>query len=129
MLTSYGESGDINDTAQLAVFKHGADKNLEVSENLLNLIPLTENTTGEEIFIAVYHSLESKELDWQKLVSLATDGAPAKAGAKKGLFGRLRSYLESMGRTEKLYNFHFIIHQQALCAKVMNMSNVIDLVL
>ena len=53
------ESGDINDTAQLMGFICGVDKNLEVSEYLLNLTPLTENTIGEEIFTAVCDTVES----------------------------------------------------------------------
>ena len=44
------ESTDTSDTAQCAVFIRGVDKNLKVTEELLELIPLNGTTTGKDVF-------------------------------------------------------------------------------
>jgi len=40
------ESTDITNTAQLAIFIRGVFDNFEVTEELLDLIPMTDTTTG-----------------------------------------------------------------------------------
>ncbi|CAK1603417.1 unnamed protein product [Parnassius mnemosyne] len=47
------ESTDLSDTAQLAIFIRGVDKEFTVTEELLALQPLKGTPTGEDIFIEV----------------------------------------------------------------------------
>ena len=44
------ESTDISDTAQLAIFVRGITENFEVIEELLDLCPMKDTTTGQDIF-------------------------------------------------------------------------------
>ncbi|GBP17497.1 General transcription factor II-I repeat domain-containing protein 2A [Eumeta japonica] len=44
------ESTDLSDTAQLAIFIRGVDKEFTVTEELLALQPLNKTTTGEDVF-------------------------------------------------------------------------------
>ena len=123
------ESADITDTAQLVIFIRGCNEDLEVNEYLLDLIPLKGNTTGEDLFRALYSTIQKYNLDLNKLVSIITDGAPAMIGTRKGLVGRVKQHLKDSGIGEHLKFFHCIIHQEALCAKVISMQHVMTVVI
>lgn len=74
------ESTDIVDTAQLAIFIRGVDSTLAVTEQMLSLQSMKDTTTGADILREVKHVIEEHQLDLTKLVSIATDGAPAMKG-------------------------------------------------
>lgn len=44
------ESMDITDVAQLAIFIHGVDETLTVTEEFLELVPVMDATTANDIF-------------------------------------------------------------------------------
>lgn len=117
------ESTDIRDIAQLAVFIRGCDVNLKVTEGLLEIIPMHDTTTGADIFDALMEVLDKYKLPLEKLVCLATDGAPAMTGITKGAVAKLK---ETCKQHDNNYfeHFHCIIHQQALCSKVLNIGHV-----
>ncbi|XP_067121654.1 general transcription factor II-I repeat domain-containing protein 2-like, partial [Centruroides vittatus] len=79
------ESTDIRNIAQLAVFIRGCDVNLKISEELLEIIPMHNTTTGADIFDALMEVLKKYKLPLENLVCLATDGAPTMTGITKGL--------------------------------------------
>ncbi|XP_061882828.1 general transcription factor II-I repeat domain-containing protein 2-like isoform X2 [Entelurus aequoreus] len=56
--------------------------------------------------------LNEKGIDLKKVVSIATDGAPAMLGREKGLVPRLREHHPG------LICYHCIIHQSVLCASL-----------
>ncbi|XP_067930872.1 zinc finger BED domain-containing protein 5-like [Watersipora subatra] len=70
------ESTDINDVAQLSVFVRYY-LNSKFSEDLAAIIPLTERTTGENIYRAFKAYMDSHKVSMHKIISVATDGAPA----------------------------------------------------
>ncbi|CAK1583558.1 unnamed protein product [Parnassius mnemosyne] len=78
------ESTDLSDTAQLAMFIRGVDKEFTITEELLTLQPLKGTTTGEDIFIEVQKLFTSFCLPWSKLIGVCTDGAPSMVGLRKG---------------------------------------------
>ena len=63
------------------------DIDLNITEELLDLIPMRDTCTGEDIFCAV----DNMNLPWNKLVSVATDGAPNMIGCNVGFVGLLKS--------------------------------------
>ncbi|XP_065658975.1 general transcription factor II-I repeat domain-containing protein 2-like [Hydra vulgaris] len=79
------ESTDVKDVAQLSVFIRGCNFKYEITEELLELIPMHGTTTGADIFLEIEKTLDKYELPITKLVSIVTDGAPAMIGLKKGL--------------------------------------------
>lgn len=89
------ESTDVVDTAQLAIFIRGVDNNLSITEELLNIIHLKNTTTGEDILSSVEKAVESINLSWDKLASVATDGAPAMVRCNTGFVGHLKSKLRA----------------------------------
>ena len=122
------ESTDISGTPQLAIFIRGVDENLVVSEELLDFLPLKEGTTGEDIFSCVEEVIERVNLQWDKLVSVTTDGAPAMAGRFIGLVGRIQSKVKNLVIPREIIVIHCLIHQEHLCAKSVELSDVMTVV-
>ena len=60
------ESTDNKDTAQVAIFLRGVDNELYISEELLDLVPLKDRTTGNELFEAVLKTADKFGLEWKK---------------------------------------------------------------
>lgn len=120
------ESTDATDTAQLLIFLRGVDNNFCVTEELLDLSSLNTTTTGKDIFEAVSNAIDKIGLKWDKLCGVTTDGAPAMTGERKGMASMVCAKVqESGGEAVKM---HCIIHQEALCAKTVQLSDVMNTV-
>lgn len=119
------ESTDVTDTAQLAIYVRGVDNNFEVTEELLSVIAMHGQTTAQEIFRQLCDSIEDAGLQWKGLAGITTDGAPSMTGRKNGLVALVQRKLEEEG-VEDAIALHCIIHQQALCSKIMRFDNVMS---
>ncbi|KAJ0069275.1 hypothetical protein NL108_003199 [Boleophthalmus pectinirostris] len=120
------ESADATDTAQLLIFLRGVDDNFCCTEELLDMMSLKSTTTGKDIFEAVSEAIEKMGLKWDKLCGVTTDGAPAMRGERKGMASMVcEKVKQSSGEAVKM---HCIIHQEALCAKTVQLGNVMDTV-
>ncbi|XP_055585250.1 general transcription factor II-I repeat domain-containing protein 2-like [Uranotaenia lowii] len=105
------ESCDITDTAQVALFaKYNSVQGPK--EELLGLLPLAGQTRGEDIANAVLKCLAKNNIDLNKIVAIATDGARSMTGRNKGATTILQSKID-----HEIFTFHCIIHQEALCAQ------------
>lgn len=71
--------------------------------------------------------MEELDLDWSKLASITTDGAPSVVGASRGLIGLVNQEMEERGLTAPL-QVHCLLHQQALCFKVLKWDSVMKVV-
>ena len=123
------ESTDAKDTAQLAVFVRGVDNNFNILEEFLQLMPLKDTTTGRDILDAVIKCLEEYKLDLSKLVSVTTDGAPAMVGVKKGFVALLQKHMATAGYENEIIKLHCILHQENLCAKNTQLTEVMSVVI
>ncbi|GFS42052.1 DUF4371 domain-containing protein [Trichonephila inaurata madagascariensis] len=118
--SSKDESCDITDNVQLSIFVHYISNNFDTVEELLDLRQLVL-TTGEDIFKELKNVIEVNKVEWTKLNSVCTDGVPCNGWQNKGFVALLENYL---GR--KVFKYHCIIHQEALCAKDLNLPFVAD---
>ena len=95
-----------------------------MTEEFLEIIPLKGTTTGRDIFQAVEKCINKYGLLWDRLVCLATDGAPAMRSSR--IVG---NKLNSLGMEKvNFVSVHCILHQEALCSKNLQMRKVIDVV-
>ncbi len=78
------ESCDVDDIAQVAFL--GRYVNSEgPQEELVDLLPLTGQTRGEDIFSTIITSLKEKGIQTNNIISVGNDGAPSMTGLR-GLF-------------------------------------------
>ena len=107
-LISLDESTDVSDTAQCAMFIRGVDCSLNMTEEFLELMSLKGTTTGRDIFQALEKCIEKYGLPWDRLVCLATDGAPAMRSSSVSVVIFVENKLNSL-RTEKV-NFVSVLN-------------------
>lgn len=117
------ESTDICDTAQLVFWVRYTIDMENYHENILALIPLKEQTRGEDIFNA-FKTIESRfNLNLHKFVSVCTDGAPSMTGKNAGFIARLKRYMIEKEVKHELIAYHCIIHQENICGKTIGNDN------
>lgn len=119
------ESTDVQDKPQLAIIVRYVLSDLEVKEELLDLVALKDSTRGCDIKEALDVVLDKASVPVGKIVSIATDGAPAMRGNKQGLLGLLHtdtSYPDFL-------SVHCIIHREHLVAKYFKYEHVMEVVL
>lgn len=119
------ESTDVKGIAQLAIFVRGIDANFNITEELLELVPMLDTTTSADIVEKVEMSMNEYALPLEKLKCLVTDGAPAMIGCENGAGMLLLKKIKVLNPNPEYTQLHCIIHQQSLCSKVLNMSHVI----
>lgn len=119
------ESTDILDTSQLLLFIRGIDKDFKVTEELASVHSMHGTTTGENIFKEVEKSLSKYNLKWKNLKCVTTDGGRNMCGKNTGFIGQIIKACANEGYTKPIV-LQCIIHQQALCAKYLNMDIVLE---
>ncbi|QQP39750.1 Uncharacterized protein FKW44_013562, partial [Caligus rogercresseyi] len=76
--------------AKLAIFIRGVDAALNVTEEFVSVVTMTDTTTANDVFVSLVGALENLEVDWSRAVSVAKDGAPSMVGRKAGVVVKLR---------------------------------------
>ena len=122
------ESTDATDTAQLAVFVRGVSEDFHVLEEFVKLIPMKNTSTGADIQKEILQCLEVKNLNLARLVSVITDGAPSMVGKHKGVVSLLQKHMQINGIDNSIVKLQCLIHQEALCAKVASLKDVMSIV-
>ncbi|GFR24566.1 general transcription factor II-I repeat domain-containing protein 2 [Trichonephila clavata] len=118
------ESTDVSDTAQVLIYIRGVDKSYEVHEELLDMYSIHGTTTGRDIFKGVEMAINQKNLRWKNLKCITTDGGKNMSGKDKGVVALVSKAVENDGGSKPLV-LHCIIHQQSLCGKCLDMSEVL----
>lgn len=77
-----------------------------------------------DISEAVSGSTDKMGLKWDKLCGDTTDGAPAMAGAHKGMASMMCAQVKETGG--EAVKMHCTVHQEALCAKTVNLGDVMN---
>ncbi|KAM8791748.1 general transcription factor II-I repeat domain-containing protein 2-like [Rhynchonycteris naso] len=121
------KSNDVCDSAQLLIIIHGTNDNFEVTEELVALQSIRGTTTGKDIYEKVSQTVKDLELDWAKLASVTTDGAPSMVGSKKGVIARINQEIDKRNHSHPIA-IHCLIHQQALCSKSLKWDSVMKIV-
>ncbi|KAK3507157.1 hypothetical protein QTP70_009290 [Hemibagrus guttatus] len=106
----------------------GVDDTLTVTEEFVELVPMTDTTTAADIFTALVGALDRVGVDWSRAVSLVTDGAPSMTGRKAGVGTKFREKVQTANGGRDFWTFHCILHHEALCCKSLKMDNVMEVV-
>ena len=61
---------------------------MTITEEFLELVPMKDTTTANDIFSPLVGVLDKVRVDWSRAVSLATDGAPSMVGRKTGVVAK-----------------------------------------
>ena len=85
--------------------------------------------TGADILKALLRCLAAKNLDFSRLVSITTDGAPSMVGKNKGVVSLLQKHMENKEINNNIVKLQCLIHQEALRAKVASLKNIMNVVL
>lgn len=116
------ESTDNRHVSQLSIFARIVQNDFSYVEEFLDFVPLHGTTTGNDIFNAVNQTLEKFGTNFSRCSAIVTDGARAMTGSKIGFFGQIKQ------RDLKFPIIHCIIHQEALCGKVVKLCNAMQTV-
>lgn len=117
------ESTDNTDVSQMCVYVRYFDEKV-FREELLSLIPLEGNTTGDTIFNKLEELFKRHSLLFEKINLIVTDGAPAMVGCHRGLVSRLKEI------APQVQGLHCLIHQSVLCARLSGeLKGVMDKVM
>ena len=122
------ESVDLSGIAQLAVFIRACDSDFHVIEELIELIPMHDTTTSQEIFEKVEQLLDEYGFEFCKLACLSTCGAANMACKHNGVGAKIRAKITALYPNSSFVHFHCIIHQQNLCSQVLKLDDVLKLV-
>ena len=115
---AFDESTDIQGNPQLAIFVLYVSSDLTIKEKLLDFVAIRETILGVDINNALDEALTRFHVPHNKLVSVATDGAPAMVGKRVGLIGLMKcdpNFLEFL-------SMHYIIHCKHLATKYLGMK-------
>ncbi|GFV56112.1 uncharacterized protein TNCV_993611 [Trichonephila clavipes] len=96
---------------------------MSIKEELLTILSIKKKTRGEDVYCAFEIFIEEKNIPIYKVVSMTTDGAPSMTDTVNGI-------LAICMRDDEFPHFlsyHCIIHQQALCCKILNMRHVMGI--
>lgn len=118
------ESTDVKDVAQLCIFIRGINKRFEIFEELLQILPMRDRTTGKDIFEQFMKCKEEFGIQLFRLVSATTDGCPSMTGKKVGFVSLLAEEIKKEQQAPEFHAFHCIIHQEVLCKNALKIDNV-----
>ncbi|GLV40079.1 hypothetical protein CBL_02964 [Carabus blaptoides fortunei] len=99
-----------------------------IGNNILHQITASDNsmystTTGEDIF-KVQKTLTKYNLDWNRHQGVTIDDGRNMSGPNIRVVGQTRRACEGAGASVPIF-LHYIIHQQALCVKHIDMRCVL----
>nr|XP_033332759.1 general transcription factor II-I repeat domain-containing protein 2-like [Megalopta genalis] len=119
---------DTSGASQLAVFIRGIDDTFALTEELLDIFFVKDDAKGEDILSCIEEAIKYNNLDWCKLVAVATNGTPSIVDINTEFIDCLQLKLRNLAVPQKVVTIHSIIHIQHLCAKCIQFDNVVSVV-
>ena len=93
----------------------------------LGLVPMTDTTTANGIFNALVGVLNRVGVDWSRIVSITTGGAPSMIGEQASVATKFREKVQVVRRGREFWTFHCTSHQEALCYKSSTLMSGLQL--
>ena len=109
----FDESTDFTYTAQLCIFIRMVFDDMSTREKLLTILPMKGHLDIYNLFKSF---ISRTHFPIYKLVKIITDWAPSMIGKHVGF----ETLCKNDEEIPNFYSYHYIIHHQALCSKVLN---------
>lgn len=106
------ESTDVSSISQLMVFVRYLEGN-SIQDDLLFCRPLATTTKAGDVMDLISAFFEKEGLEWDKLVGVCTDGAPAMLGSRSGFVTLVKQ------KNPSVVAIHCMIHREALVSKTL----------
>lgn len=108
------------------IFIREIDDNFQIIELSLSMESMNDRTTGVNFSNKVLSAFQKLNIDFNKIVSVTTDGCISMTGPKKGLKNLSSKTIAEMLPRNKLIFLHCIIHKEQLCKKTMNFDSLLN---
>ena len=89
------------------------ERSTSIEEKMLFCRPLETTTKAEDVYHVVTSFYDDKELQWEKLFGICTDGAPTMLCSQSGFIARIKQKIPNAVGT------HCVIHKEALASKTL----------
>ena len=122
------ESADVTITAQLCVFIRGVEESFTVTDEFLELVTMKDTTRACDIFCSLVTALDKTGVNWSRAVSLAAECASLIVGRNEGVATKFRENVLAANGGLDFFNFHCILHQEALSCEKLKMDHVMSVV-
>jgi hypothetical protein len=106
------ESTDVSSCSQLLVFVKYIHLE-DIKEEFLFCRALKTSTKNEDVMVMIRSFFETKELQWENLCGVCTDGAPAMLGSRSGFQKKVKDL------APQAKGSHCMIHRFALATKTL----------
>jgi hypothetical protein len=106
------ESTDVSSCSQLLVFVKYIHLE-DIKEEFLFCRALKTSTKSEDVMVMIRSFFETKELQWENLCGVCTDGAPAMLGSRSGFQKKVKDL------APQAKGSHCMIHRFALATKTL----------
>ena len=104
------ETTDIAQMSQLLVYVRFVGSTT-IEEEMLFCRPLETTTKAEDVLKLVDAYFHEKDMKWERLVGVCTDGAPAMRGCRSGFIVKIKQ------KNPDVVGTHCVIHRGALASK------------
>ena len=84
-----------------------------IEEEMLFCRPLETTTKAEDVLELVEAYFHEKDMKWERLVGVCTDGAPAMLGCRSGFIARIKE------KNPDVVGTYCVIHREALASKTL----------
>ena len=91
-------------------------RNKTIEKDFLFCRPLETTTKASDVLKLVEDFFTEENLDWAKLGSVCTDGAPVMLGVRSGFLALVKQ------KNPNVIGMHCIIHREALASRTMPQS-------
>ncbi|XP_026816124.1 general transcription factor II-I repeat domain-containing protein 2A-like [Rhopalosiphum maidis] len=88
-----------------------------------NLVEILKQDIKEYVYFSLQFDESTDITDTTQLFCITTDGAPAMIGKNNGFI----ALCKNDNNFPNVITFHCVIHQQALCGKILNTSSIMDI--
>ena len=111
---------DITGIAQLAFFITACDNEFNIYEEMIELLPMHDTSTSQDIFEKGEQVLHEYDFDLSKLVCLSTIGAVNMVGRRNGVVAKLNAKIRNLHQDSSFTHLYCTIDKKIYVQRSQN---------